>query len=1244
MQNFVDSMVYFRCPKRSWIVGILESWDPLKGGSCRATRDGGDVVTKLTEDDVHPIREGSQEDDVNDLLMLTDLHDSTLLHCIQRRFLNDVIYTNIGAIVVAVNPFNFKIPRYMDNMMSSYLSEGDTIQKSLPHSWACAHNTYFEMKNDQRDQTILISGESGAGKTEATKIVMKYLAALSCLRGEEKNREAASQIGRKITLSSPPLEAFGNAKTVRNDNSSRFGKFMRVKFDGNGYLVGAHTTKYLLEKSRIVTSMPGERVYHSFYLLLRSKKKADYMLEDEKKYVSVNRGKMTANKEYDTEQEFEEVNGALTAMGVPADSIASVWRVVAGVLHFENIEFIPDGEGCLISATSQEALAKGCNVWKISASAYEAELKETTLTIMGKPVKRVMTPSQAEDARSALNKAVYDANFSWLVEQCNKMLDCTECKNWIGLLDIFGFEAFTTNSFEQLCINLTNETLQHHYNTYIFCKDLDECRAEGVDVSGVPFPDNTPCLKLIAGQGSILALLDEECQLGSGTDASFLEKIKGKFSTHEFFCVQKLARTTFSIRHYACDVTYEVAGFREKNLDTLKDAWKLIMRESGDAHVRGLLAAPVETKGPKPTVGGYFKKQLGELMELINSTNPHWIRCIKPHPAKKPLMFDGVTVMSQLSSAGVLGTVKIRKAGYAVRIVVDQFVAQYKIIAVARGVEVSAKGILGACGYSKTDAQIGSKRVFLRSHVYLDIEGKKKEALTGSAKVVQAYSSARRGFLLAQKCVYAANKRFIDAQRALAMKLLNLMKLEVKRRAHVEAKSRKQYVTMAGKLKNALTAAREIEQRRREELLAAIAAKYDKLFDDLHQTEATYRTEIARAMETGFELIEMKCHEEYQIASEREARREHKIAEEKLMNERRSLREARRQQELDRMIEQTAVRLDPTIMREDHTTRAIQRNLQAKEKEVEVLLQRAAEENERRRIVEQRVNQKRIEREKRRQSEELLLWKSTQHLARAKSAYDRYGRVLSEDYDWQRLERQILKGQELALEEQRRVFLRHKSTEETVRREKQRIEETRLQEQKDAEIRAIEKQRATDEEERLHKKKMEERKIFNALSTFREEMKLREKAQRVQASIAWENDRKERMVLQRPDISRHMMDRLPLSQRVGAPEAFTMAGGNVTFSKVWTPFRVVKFQAAPSTGVATGAPFTVSWLLTRCIPYLRIVVSTGAGEIARYRITTSAGDTHFTAPKEWFSELAIDLLSGEQEAHGSIILPRVAQI
>ncbi|RNF00332.1 putative myosin heavy chain [Trypanosoma rangeli] len=639
-----------------------------------------------------------------------------------------------------------------DHNMSRYLREGPVIEKNLLHSWAQAHNTYYDMVSDCVNQCILVSGESGAGKTEATKIVIKYLAQVSCLEGTEAERAASLQVGEKLGACSPILECFGNARTLCNDNSSRFGKFMKVKFNAKAQLVGAETTKYLLEKSRIVTAAENERVYHSFYLLVRGAMRKTLELASETAYTSLNAGGCLHNSEYDTAADYNDVVGAMRKIGMRKEEVHSVWACVGGILSLLNVMFDADGEGAQVRQATEKYLRDAVRLWRVDEAALRQEMVATTLIVQKTETIKLLRPTLAVDARDALVKALYDGLFGWLVDKSNQICDVAAEGNWIGLLDIFGFENFTRNSFEQLCINLTNETLQNHYNKYIFEKDMDECREEGIDVTAVTCPDNAPCLRLIVGKGGILALLDEECTLGKGSELAFLEKLhQAHTGKSSFFEKKKVSRDTFIIHHYAASVTYNVDGWLEKNRDTLKDGVKRLMRNSKDPLIRELLEPPLppETRSKRLTVGAFFKGQLAALMEVINSTNPHWIRCIKPHPAKKPLMFDGVQTMRQLESSGVLGTVKVRKAGYPVRNLFDKFNARYMIIigskAQGRSGRELAQVILTACKVNnKIMAQLGKTKVFMKAEAFPIMERQRNEAL---AKFCLRLQSCGRGYL-----------------------------------------------------------------------------------------------------------------------------------------------------------------------------------------------------------------------------------------------------------------------------------------------------------------------------------------------------------------------------------------------------------------------------------------------------------------------------------------------------------------
>ena len=765
--------VFVKHPTQSWVTALVKSVteatksvpatynvqcdDTVRGVDGKTNPEIEHVLEKVKLDDVTGLRDDLLDEIPDDLLSLTLLHDSTLLRCLYIRYMKDVVYTNIGAIVVALNPFNFFIPWYMDDQMPKYLAEGTIIEKNLPHSWAQAHNTYNEMIADSSNQCILISGESGAGKTEATKIVMKYLAQIASKQGTAEEREAGLQVGEKLKKCSPVLESFGNGRTVRNDNSSRFGKFMQVKFNSKNLLVGAFTIKYLLEKSRIVTASEGERCYHALYITTRGWAAEKLSLKPDTHYKSLNAGKTLHNGDYDTAEDFKEVTDAMSILGMTAQEIESVWKITGGILYLLNVEFEEVGEGSKVSAATRSDLDAGMKLWEVDGEKLEFEFRKTTLQIPGgQTAIKELNPIAAIDIRDATVKAVYNGLFGWLVEKCNAMCDVDASEgNWVGLLDIFGFEDFQKNSFEQMCINFANETLQNHYNTFIFTKDMEECRAEGIDVTEITCPDNMPCLNMIKGKGGVLDMLDEECMLGKGTDLTFLDKLNMEWEKKlpNFYGKPKMSKNEFIVHHYAASVLYDVNGWLEKNRDTVKDDIRIIVRNSSLDTIKLCLDPPADTgsggKGRKVTVGGFFSDQMRLLMEVINSTSPHWIRTIKPHPAKKAKMFDGIQTMNQLESSGVLGTVKIRKAGYPIRQTFKKFNVRYEIIKggtrKADGGAAESKAILEICKMnSKEWAQIGKTKVFMKAEAFPVIERKRQDAML---KYVSSIERVGRGYL-----------------------------------------------------------------------------------------------------------------------------------------------------------------------------------------------------------------------------------------------------------------------------------------------------------------------------------------------------------------------------------------------------------------------------------------------------------------------------------------------------------------
>eukprot|EP01002_Notosolenus_urceolatus_P011103 NODE_38_length_3307_cov_18.186004_g29_i0.p1 GENE.NODE_38_length_3307_cov_18.186004_g29_i0~~NODE_38_length_3307_cov_18.186004_g29_i0.p1 ORF type:complete len:1079 (-),score=398.82 NODE_38_length_3307_cov_18.186004_g29_i0:71-3034(-) len=546
-------------------------------------------------------------------------------------------------------------------------------------------------------------------------------------------------------------------------------------------VVGSFAINYLLEKSRVLTASQGERVYHSFYQAVKGKDASKYGLGNIRDYPSVISGGVVDNASMEDAEgddlSYRVTNQCFAINGVSDDQSAAVWRVLAGILFAYKGAFKADGEGSQFDA-NEDAVDKAGSLWGVDGAALKKEILTSTIELKGEVTVMKSNVTQAKVILDSSIKALYKFLFDWLFEVLNSTTSAEDkMQNWIGLLDIFGFEDFKVNSFEQLCINLANETLQNHYNDYVFEKDMEECAAEGVNTTGVTFVDNRCTCELLNAKLGIFAMLDEECALGKGTDLGFLDKIAEKHAPHPSFEKKQLQKSSFTIKHFAGKVHYEVEGFLEKNRDSLKDSIKLIFRASSDPIIANLLPEPVEKTGRAPTASGIFRRQIDSLMEMINSTNPHWIRCIKPHPAKKPKFFLGQSVMEQMRSSGVLETIRIRKAGYPIRIKHAQFAGRFRVMAKDK---VDPNNHVKSCEllvtevlkYGMQEAQIGKTKVFMRAHIYQDAEEKKRAFMHSFAESVQRYAKSKSASLQKKEIIFkkfAPQLAFLEklkAQRA----------------------------------------------------------------------------------------------------------------------------------------------------------------------------------------------------------------------------------------------------------------------------------------------------------------------------------------------------------------------------------------------------------------------------------------------------------------------------------------------
>jgi myosin-5 len=672
----------------------------------------------------------------NDIITLPHLHEPALLHAISERFFYGKIYTWTGPVLIAVNPFQ-RLPLYTEEILNSYRSEGlfrsqgmgDAQSDLDPHVFAVADRSYRQMMSEQRkSQSILISGESGAGKTESTKIVMSYLTTIGGMGMDQGKEEGELSVMERVLQSNPVLEAFGNARTLRNDNSSRFGKFIELGFSRPGHLLGAKVQTYLLEKVRIAFHGSGERNYHIFYQLLRGasdeQKQKYHLHEGETGGVELSnhfhytkQGGAPSLREFTDEAGFAYTLKAMTALGWSDDTIDKVLGLIAGILHLGETDF-----GSKESSSGQDAadvkdrekLERTASLLGVDADAMAVALTEKVVVARGEEIRTELTPDRAVDARDALAKTIYGALFLWVVDQVNHSI-CweknDEVRSSVGVLDIFGFECFDVNSFEQLCINFTNEALQQQFNMFIFKLEQAEYEAEQIEWAFIAFPDNQDCLDAIQQKKiGILSMLDDECRLPKGSDRNWAKRmyeqnLPGKdqvVSKSTRFSATKMqqANAIFCVRHFAGIVEYTAeTSFMEKNKDEIplaahnlfqqapteliRDVYAVQLKESEDRTVA--VAATNNKRGPagpakSKTVGQQFKEQLTSLITSVEKTDPHYIRCLKPNDAAKPKMLTRKRLTEQLRYGGVLEAVRVARAGYPVRLTHQSFFQRYRML------------------------------------------------------------------------------------------------------------------------------------------------------------------------------------------------------------------------------------------------------------------------------------------------------------------------------------------------------------------------------------------------------------------------------------------------------------------------------------------------------------------------------------------------------------------------------------
>ncbi|KAM7410516.1 hypothetical protein PAMA_001789 [Pampus argenteus] len=662
-------------------------------------------INKKTEGAIRPMHPTSVNG-VDDMIRIGDLNEAGLLRNLLVRHKEGIIYTYTGSILVAVNPYQL-LPIYTTEYVHMYTDR--RLGELPPHVFAIADSCFFNMRRNRKNQCCIISGESGAGKTENTKLMLQFLAAVS---GQH------SWIEQQILEANPILEAFGNAKTVRNDNSSRFGKYIDINFTKGGAIEGARVEQYLLEKSRVCRQAPEERNYHIFYYMLMglpADQKKILSLGNAAEYNYLTMGNCTSCEGRDDVKEFAHFRSALKILMFTDNDTWEICKLLAAILHIGNVDFdatiVNNMEGCDIHSSSHFDMAS--QLLEVDPKKLEKSLIERSFMTIRESVTKLLTSAQAMDGRNAFVKAIYGRLFVWVVSKVNAAIykpseDSKEVQQSIGLLDIFGFENFNQNSFEQLCINFANEQLQQFFVKHVFKLEQDEYARENIVWKHIDYKDNQHTLDVLAVKSlNILALIDEESNFPKGTDTTMLQKMNQVHGKGDIYIPPKNNyETQFGIRHFAGVVNYDSKGFLEKNRDALSSDLIQLVETSTNKLLKEVFCKELSTGtnkssvNPKmmitmsrnsvrqandskkhvPSLSGQFRQSLDSLMKTLTVCQPYFIRCIKPNDFKKPMLFDRELCLRQLRYSGMMETIRIRKAGYPVRYTFDQFLVRYRVL------------------------------------------------------------------------------------------------------------------------------------------------------------------------------------------------------------------------------------------------------------------------------------------------------------------------------------------------------------------------------------------------------------------------------------------------------------------------------------------------------------------------------------------------------------------------------------
>uniref|UniRef100_A0A8B9UJJ6 Uncharacterized protein n=1 Tax=Anas zonorhyncha TaxID=75864 RepID=A0A8B9UJJ6_9AVES len=876
------SSVFVVHAKESYVKSTIQS---KEAGKVTVKTEAGETLT-VKDDQIFSMNP-PKYDKIEDMAMMTHLHEPAVLYNLKERYAAWMIYTYSGLFCVTVNPYKW-LPVYNPEVVLAY--RGKKRQEAPPHIFSISDNAYQFMLTDRENQSILITGESGAGKTVNTKRVIQYFATIAASGDKKKEEQSGKMQGTledQIISANPLLEAFGNAKTVRNDNSSRFGKFIRIHFGATGKLASADIETYLLEKSRVTFQLKAERSYHIFYQIMSNKKpeliEMLLITTNPYDYQYVSQGEITVASINDQE-ELMATDSAIDILGFTPDEKTAIYKLTGAVMHYGNLKFKQKQREEQAEPDGTEVADKAAYLMGLNSADLLKALCYPRVKVGNEYVTKGQTVQQVYNSVGALAKAVFEKMFLWMVVRINQQLDTKQPRQYfIGVLDIAGFEIFDFNSLEQLCINFTNEKLQQFFNHHMFVLEQEEYKKEGIDWEFIDFGmDLAACIELIEKPMGIFSILEEECMFPKATDTSFKNKLYdqhlGKSNNFQKPKPGKgKAEAHFSLVHYAGTVDYNITGWLEKNKDPLNETVVGLYQKSS-LKTLALLFASVGGAEAVPFLSIIFafalKENLNKLMSNLRSTHPHFVRCLIPNETKTPGAMEHELVLHQLRCNGVLEGIRICRKGFPSRILYADFKQRYKVLnasAIPEGQFIDSKKasekLLGSIDVDHTQYKFGHTKVFFKAGLLGLLEEMRDEKL---AQLITRTQARCRGFLMRvefQKmmerrdsifCIQYNIRAFMNVKHWPWMKLFFKIKPLLK-----SAESEKEMANMKGEFEKTKEELAKSEAKRKELEEKMVSLLQEK--NDLQLQVQAEADGLADAEERCDQLIKTKIQLEAKI-------------------------------------------------------------------------------------------------------------------------------------------------------------------------------------------------------------------------------------------------------------------------------------------------------------------------------------------------------------------------------------------